>query len=190
MRLEGWFAASCHVPTNERHAPRKGEVCVALGSNIGDRLRFIQRGVEFLGSLHSGTESIRLSSLYESEPVQCPLGSGAFYNAVAIIHHSGSPYDLLKRLKDFEERQGRNIHAERNAPRPLDLDIIYYGDFSVSEPVLTLPHPRATLRKFVLLPLAELRPYLVLPGQEMTVVQLLGMLSSGERLRRVASQPR
>lgn len=189
-RLNQWFDALAHVPELERHSPDADEVCVALGSNLGDRLSNIHQGVRFLGSLQSRGGTLRLSSIYESEPVGCPPGSPAFYNAVVVFRSGIPPVELLNKLKKYESSLGRDLAAPRNSPRPLDMDLIYHGCTELRDEFLTLPHPRATERRFVLLPLAELRPYLLLPGQELTVVQLLGTLCNGEKLQRVSCHSR
>ena len=111
----------------------------------------------------------------ETEPVDCPPGSPSFLNAVAEIRVDPAklpPRALLERLQAFESERGRAIQRGVNAPRPLDLDIIYYGDRMVNEPGLVIPHPRADQRRFVLEPLAALRPKLVLPGQTKNVGEL------------------
>jgi 2-amino-4-hydroxy-6-hydroxymethyldihydropteridine diphosphokinase len=109
-------------------------------------------------------------------PVDCPPGSASFLNAVAEIQVDPaqlSPSGLLARLQAFEIERGRPAQHGRNTPRPLDLDILYFGDLVLKEAGLTLPHPRLVDRLFVLQPLAELRPALVLPGQTSTVRELL-----------------
>ena len=184
-----WDDAHLHVPSLNLERPAQDEVCVALGSNIGNRLTYIHRGLDFLSTLQVGSNSMSLSSVYETEPVACPPGSPHFLNAVCVMKCRLEPLQLLLALKNFEKKMGRNLESDRNSPRPLDLDIIYFGSCECSSPELTLPHPRAHTRKFVLLPLAELRPHLLLPGQSMTVVQLLGTLNNAEKLHRVTRQP-
>jgi 2-amino-4-hydroxy-6-hydroxymethyldihydropteridine diphosphokinase len=112
--------------------------------------------------------------------VDCPPGSPLFLNAVVEIELDSEltpPRELLRRLQAFERGRGRPEERARNAPRPLDLDILYYGDLVVREPDLVIPPPRLTERRFVLEPLSHLRPELVLSGQTESV---------GELLRRVA----
>jgi 2-amino-4-hydroxy-6-hydroxymethyldihydropteridine diphosphokinase len=147
------------------------KVGVALGSNLGDRWAQVHEGLEFLRSLSEGGYLER-SSLYETAPVDCPPGSGTFVNAVAEIEFEGTVRELLGRLQEFELKKGRKPVREINAPRPLDLDILYFGEELVNETDLIIPHPRITERRFVLEPLAEIRPDLVLPGQTKTVGEL------------------
>ena len=153
-------------------------VGIALGSNMGDRQAHLEAGVAFVRSL-SIDDLILESPRIETAPVDCPPGSARFLNAVVEIDVDRSklpPRELLNRLRDFETMRGRSLVHATNAPRPLDLDIIYYGNEMIFEPDLIIPHPRATLRRFVLEPLAYLHSDLVLPGQVKTVGELLAEL--------------
>lgn len=152
------------------------KVGIALGSNLGDRASHLAAGFDFLASL-SSTRSLLRSAPLETAPVDCPPGSGAFLNAVAEIDFDGMPQELLSRLQEFERSLGRPEKRPVNAPRPLDLDILYFGDLQLNEPHLVIPHPRLVQREFVLRPLAEIRPGLILPGQTQTVQTLLQQLS-------------
>lgn len=91
-----------------------------------------------------------------------------------------SPADLLTQLREIESSLGRSAHRQRNAPRTIDLDILYAGDQVLKSEQLTLPHPRLTQRRFVLQPLARIRPELVLPGQRKDIATLLAELDSDE----------
>jgi 2-amino-4-hydroxy-6-hydroxymethyldihydropteridine diphosphokinase len=149
-------------------------VGIALGSNLGDRAAEIDAGFAFLQSLAADGSMLR-STVIETAPVDCPPGSAPFLNAVAEIEVDAStlpPARLHARLKEFEGERGR-LREARNSPRPLDLDLLYFGDVVLNSPDLVLPHPRAAQRRFVLEPLAELRPGLRLPGQTRTVRELL-----------------
>jgi 2-amino-4-hydroxy-6-hydroxymethyldihydropteridine diphosphokinase len=149
-------------------------VGIALGSNLGDSSAELDSGIAFLRSL-SAEGRLRESPRLVTEPVDCPPGSPAFLNSVAEIEldpERVSPRDLLGKLQAFELARGRAAVRGVNTPRPLDLDILYYGDFVVNEPDLVIPHPRAHVRRFVLEPLAHLRPGLILPGRGKTVREL------------------
>jgi 2-amino-4-hydroxy-6-hydroxymethyldihydropteridine diphosphokinase len=151
---------------------------IALGSNLGNRAAELDAGVAFLRSLAVDGKA-RVSSTLETAPVDCPPGSPPFLNAVAEIRvdtEALPPRKLLEQLKAFEASRGRAAAVEVNAPRPLDLDIIYYACLTLDEPGLVIPHPRAHRRRFVLEPLSDLRPDLVLPGQTETVGELLRKL--------------
>jgi 2-amino-4-hydroxy-6-hydroxymethyldihydropteridine diphosphokinase len=150
-------------------------VGIALGSNLGVRSAELNAGINFLRTLSVQGRLVQ-SQRIETTPVDCPPGSLPFLNAVAEIEvdeETLPPRWLLDVLQDFEISRGRAAVHEVNAPRPLDLDIIYYGDLVVNEPRLIIPHPRAAARRFVLEPLSHLRPDLILPGQTKTVRQLL-----------------
>jgi 2-amino-4-hydroxy-6-hydroxymethyldihydropteridine diphosphokinase len=118
----------------------------------------------------------RRSSLYSTEPVGLK-GQPRFLNAVIELETDLKPRDLLERLLSIEKEYGRDrVTAVPNGPRTLDLDILLYGDFQVSEPGLEIPHPRAAERGFVLVPLNEIAPKLIIPGHSGTVTQLLQKL--------------
>ncbi|MCS7338504.1 MAG: 2-amino-4-hydroxy-6-hydroxymethyldihydropteridine diphosphokinase [Verrucomicrobiae bacterium] len=149
---------------------------VALGSNLGDSTRIVRSAMARLQQLTD--QPLVKSSLWETEPVDCPPGTRPFINAVVGIHASPTetPESLLAKLQQIEDEFGRLRTGARNEPRTLDLDLIAFGDETRQTPELTLPHPRAHLRRFVLEPLAEIAPELVLPGQILSVRELLARL--------------
>ncbi|MFP5331478.1 MAG: 2-amino-4-hydroxy-6-hydroxymethyldihydropteridine diphosphokinase [Acidimicrobiia bacterium] len=133
------------------------EAIIALGSNLGDRLDHLRagvRGVEALGDVTA------VSSLYETEPVGGP-SQGRYLNAVVVLDTSLGPEDLLVALHQIEGQfdRTRDVHW---GPRTLDLDIIAYDDVVVDSADLQIPHPRAHERHFVLAPLVEVRPEIIL----------------------------
>jgi 2-amino-4-hydroxy-6-hydroxymethyldihydropteridine diphosphokinase len=153
-------------------------VGIALGSNLGNRSAELDAGIDFLCEL-SETGEVLESPRIETAPVDCPPGSPPFLNAVAEIEVDSvvlTPLNLLDELQQFEIARGRSPLHDLNAPRPLDLDIIYYGIERIDQLGLVIPHPRAHLRRFVLEPLSQIRPDLVLPGQTKTVSELLADL--------------
>ncbi len=127
------------------------------------------------------------SSLWQASPVDCPPGSPIFVNAAVGLtsRKNETPESLLERLRALEREFGRQPRKVLNEPRPLDLDLIAFGAETRDRPELVLPHPRAHLRRFVLQPLNEIAPDLILPGQSKTVSQLLAELSSDEVLKRI-----
>lgn len=151
-------------------------VGIALGSNLGDRLGHLRAGRDAVARWHQGDRPAAVSAVYETEPVDCPPGSAPFLNAVMEIRTTLDPAVLLDRLHDVEIALGRAPRAARHAPRPLDLDILYAGDLRIESPALITPHPRMTTRRFVLQPLSDIRPDLVLPGQTRAVATLLAAL--------------
>ena len=132
-------------------------------------------------------EPILTSSLWQSSPVDCPPNSPKFVNAmVGLTTRAGeTPESLLKNLRELEVDFGRAPKKIPNEPRPLDLDLIVFGNEIRNSPELTLPHPRAHLRRFVLQPLSEIAPDLILPGQGKTVAELLAALPPGETVTRI-----
>ena len=161
------------------------EAYIALGSNLGDSADVL---TEVLDRLRFWTDRpLRCSTFWRSEPVDCPPGARWFVNAVAaLVPRVGeTPEGLLERLLALEREFGRRPKRVMNESRPLDLDLIAYGTEVRSTVRLTLPHPRAHRRGFVLAPLNELAPGLVLPGQERSVSELLASLGCGDGLRRM-----
>jgi 2-amino-4-hydroxy-6-hydroxymethyldihydropteridine diphosphokinase len=132
-------------------------VGIALGSNLQNPQEQINKAIEFLSNLSSDGYILHAQPL-QSDPVDCPPGSPPFLNTVAEIHWSSTPETLLASLQDYEMKQGRPPIRERNAPRPIDLDILYIDEMITIHPRLTLPHPRAHLRPFVMEPLYKIAP--------------------------------
>jgi 2-amino-4-hydroxy-6-hydroxymethyldihydropteridine diphosphokinase len=129
-------------------------VFVGLGANLGDAAATLRAAFDALAGV-PGTQLIARSSLYRSAPVDA---SGPDYvNAVAELRSALEPQALLDALQAIEARFGRD-RPHANAPRTLDLDLLFYGERVLATPTLTLPHPRAHLRAFVLVPLAEIAP--------------------------------
>jgi 2-amino-4-hydroxy-6-hydroxymethyldihydropteridine diphosphokinase len=161
-----------------------GYVFVALGSNLGDSDRLIRTAMARLQRLSDGP--LLKSSFWQTAPVGCPPGSPTFINAVAgLTPRAGeTPESLLDRLRQIEKEFGRKPKNEVNEPRPLDLDLIAFRNETRATKELTLPHPRAHLRRFVLQPLCEIAPDLILPGQTGTVAQLLRELTMREIVRK------
>ena len=158
---------------------------ISLGSNLGDARQNVLRAMERL-QLLSDTPLLK-SSLWQSSPVECPPGSPLFINAViALQPRAGeTPESLLAGLKALEIECGRRPKRVLNEPRVLDLDLIAFGRETRSSAELVLPHPRAQTRRFVLQPLSEIAPDLLLPGSTKTVLELLTLLPPDQALRRV-----
>lgn len=150
---------------------------IALGSNLGDRLSHLHSALGGLARLGSVAA---VSPVYQTAPVDCADDAPPFLNAVVEISSSLAPEELMERLRELESHQGRPDRRPRNSPRPIDLDILYAGDQVIRTDALTLPHPRLHQRRFVLQPLADIRPRLVLPGFSGTVRGLLTSLDSSE----------
>lgn len=158
---------------------------IALGSNLGGTVTILREAISQLRSL--AQSDFVASSLWQSTPVDCPPGSPLFVNAVVAFtpRPDETPETLLDQLQALEQEFGRRPKVVLNEPRPLDLDLIAFGSETRSTPRLTLPHPRAHLRRFVLEPLNEIAPGLVLLGQTKPVSELLAELRTDEVLRRL-----
>ena len=155
------------------------KVGLSLGSNVGERLLHLQQAKSYLLSL-SPEQWHRASPVYESEPVDCPAGSARFLNAVLEIEFTGAPRTLLKKILAYEVAHGRDRTAGTNAPRTIDVDILYFGEKEISEKDLVVPHPRLAERRFVLLPLSTICPDMIVKGIGKTVRMLLRELPARE----------
>jgi 2-amino-4-hydroxy-6-hydroxymethyldihydropteridine diphosphokinase len=154
---------------------------IALGSNLGDKNAILNLAVGHLGAMHELGDFL-VSSFHDTEPVDCEPGSPTFLNAVVEIGTSISPFELLRRLQELEISSGRPKNHARNSSRTLDLDLLYYGEWTLSHPELALPHPLITERSFVMVPLAEIRPDLRLPGWEMSCLEYISQYRKNESL--------
>lgn len=143
---------------------------ISVGSNLGDRLGYIKKA---LCLLHAQKEIqlMQVSSCYETEPVGC-TDQGKFINAAFSLQTACSPHALLEILQGIESSLGRK-RIMRWGPRTVDLDILFYGNAVLHDRALTIPHPRLTERSFVLIPLAEIAPFLLHPLTGKTVLQHL-----------------
>jgi 2-amino-4-hydroxy-6-hydroxymethyldihydropteridine diphosphokinase len=146
---------------------------IGLGANLGDRAREIESAGAEIAALAT-TTLIARSALYASAPLDAP--GGEYLNAVAHVRTALAPLELLRALQAIESRHGR-VRPFAGAPRTLDLDLLLYGDIVLASDELTLPHPRLHERAFVLVPLAEIAPGLVVPGRG-RVVDLCAAVSS------------
>ncbi|MCP5180737.1 MAG: 2-amino-4-hydroxy-6-hydroxymethyldihydropteridine diphosphokinase [Pseudomonadales bacterium] len=163
---------------------------IGLGSNLPWRER---SSVEIIASVMRQLRTLSAgrylaSSLWRTSPVDCPPGSGDFINAVVALAPAPAmtPEGLLACLKQFEAAHERPEPARRNAPRPLDLDLLAFGQQRRHSATLQLPHPRAMQRRFVLAPLAEILPTLCWPGTARTVAEWLATLDESESVARLA----
>ena len=145
------------------------EVYLGLGSNLGDREKNIAQALELLGERG---RVVAVSPLHETDPVG--LTGPLFLNAVCLYQTELGPQELLSFIKGIEARLGRKPVL---SPRPIDIDILIYGELAMKSGTLTIPHPRLAERAFALVPLAELAPELVVPGRGEKVSQLLARVS-------------
>jgi 2-amino-4-hydroxy-6-hydroxymethyldihydropteridine diphosphokinase len=143
------------------NGPAERSVVLSLGSNLGDRLANLQLGLDVLCG--GGLDCVAVSSVYETDPVG-GVDQADYLNAVLLARSSLSARDLLVRCGEAEAAAGR-VRTVRWGPRTLDVDIVSCDTEISADPVLTLPHPRAHERAFVLVPWLELDPQAVLPGR-------------------------
>jgi 2-amino-4-hydroxy-6-hydroxymethyldihydropteridine diphosphokinase len=148
------------------------KVAIALGSNLGDREVQLRAAIVSLSPVFS---RLRVSSFYETEPVDVPEAQPMFLNAAATGESELSAHAILDALLAIEQRFGRE-RPYAGAPRTLDLDLILYGDTVINAPDLTVPHPRFRERRFVLEPLAEIAANWVDPVTGKTIRELLDTL--------------
>jgi 2-amino-4-hydroxy-6-hydroxymethyldihydropteridine diphosphokinase len=152
---------------------------LSLGSNVGDRLENLNNAMQlFCGA---GIALRFTSSIYETEPVD-NTNQGWFLNCVAEVSTALEPVALLQKLQKIEMELGRERITPKG-PRTLDIDILLYGDLVMQSDNLTLPHPRMLQRRFVLQPLHEIAPALVIPGAGKTIEQALSELCDPAQVR-------
>ena len=155
---------------------------LGLGSNLGDRVANLAAALDALERAGLTVEAV--SSVYDTPPWgEPPPGLDEpprYANAAAAVRGDLEPVDLLRLCKGIEVAAGRDLHAPRNAPRVLDLDVLLLGDVEMATPELEVPHPRMHLRAFVLVPIAEIAPDARHPRLDRTVRELLDGLDDGE----------
>jgi 2-amino-4-hydroxy-6-hydroxymethyldihydropteridine diphosphokinase len=163
-------------------------VGVALGSNLGERLAHLRNARKDIGALPGALPPMRSSAIYETEPVGCEQGAAKFLNAVIEFGYAGKAVDLLQELAAIEKLWGRPGAHPKNVSRTLDLDLLYFGELQMETGDLRLPHPRIAEREFVLRPLADIRPDLILPKQTDSVGVLLTRFPEATAVVRVDSE--
>jgi 2-amino-4-hydroxy-6-hydroxymethyldihydropteridine diphosphokinase len=165
--VRGFDFAGAGQQTSTTHAT----VYIALGSNLGDRAGYLRAALD---RLRATVRVTAVSPVYETDPVGY-AAQGPFLNAVVAGTTTSAPRELLRILQAIEQASGR-VRSFPNAPRTLDLDLLGYGSLVLDTPDLTVPHPRLRERAFVLAPLADIAPELVLPGLGGPVAALLAEL--------------
>jgi len=137
-------------------------IYIGIGSNLNDPVQQVSQAIEELGHL-AVSEMLKSSSLYRSEPMG-PANQPDYINAVCALTTQLEPIDLLDKLQAIEQQHGRLRDGEHWGPRTLDLDILLFGEKTISDERLTIPHPGLDQRSFVLYPLYEIAPDLDIPG--------------------------
>lgn len=153
------------------------EIGLSLGVNLGDRLLQLQKAERQIAAIQ-GVALVARSPVYETEPVGVPGTERDlfFLNAVLVVETLLSVPELFLKLKQVERQLGRLPRMRQNAPRPIDIDIIYADNMRLRQDDITVPHPRWSSRKFVVQPLSDVRPDLIVPGQTGTVAEVLSQL--------------
>lgn len=160
---------------------------LSLGSCQGDSANILGRAADLVASLPR-TREVARSSLYETEAVDVPeeYSSLLFLNSAMAVETELGPMEFSDAIHGIEARLGRVRTGVRHEPRSIDIDIVAFGDIVSDSPALTLPHPGAARRRFVLAPLAEIMPDFVLPGRAQTVADLLALLPERPSARKIA----
>ena len=156
-------------------------VFVGVGSNEGDRLANISTAIRML-SLIPGVHVIQMAAILETAPVGGPP-QGLYLNTVVEVDTTLAPRDFLSTLQGIERRLGRLPAQERWSPRPMDLDLLLYGDVVINEQDLIVPHPRLHEREFVLHPMAQLAPEVIHPTLGQSIAHLLQEILSQPAVR-------
>lgn len=157
------------------------KVYTALGSNVGDRAKNLGEAIRLIGE--SGVRVLKSASMYETEPLGY-VDQDWFLNSVVEAETELTAAELLHKLRAIEVRMGSK-KTFVNGPRLIDLDILLYGDETISQNELQVPHPRMLQRKFVLVPLAEIAPDLKHPSWSGTAQQMLEQTPDRSQVRKV-----
>lgn len=167
----------------ERSGQRWCPAYIGIGSNLESPVQQVNRALDALAVLPQSRLILR-SSLYESAPVG-PQEQPNFINAVAALLTTLDGRALLAELQAIEKEQGRVRTGERWGPRTLDLDLLVFGGMTIDEPGFTVPHPRIAERNFVLLPLTEIAPHIMIPGVGTVSSVALQCTSSTQRIKKL-----
>lgn len=174
------------MPMTASPKPECIETAFCLGSNLGDCAALLRQAKTRI-LLHPKTRFVAQSALYETAPVdvKAEYANLHFLNAVLVVESPCSAEEWLLRTRQIEAALGRIRSEDRNAPRTIDIDILYSGDRVVDSDLLQIPHARWAERRFVLQPLADVCPEKILPGSRHTVREQLASLSASDDVRRL-----
>ena len=165
------------------------EAGLSLGANLDDRLASLRAARAAIAALPE-VSLLASAPLYETEPVGVPeeYANLTFYNTVLIIGTSLDAHKLFAQLQKIETALGRKRPLRQNTPRTIDIDLIYYDGQTIRSGGLVIPHPRWTKRRFVLQPLADVRGYLILPGHDRRVRDILAALPPGQDVTQLMAE--
>ena len=165
------------------------EAGLSLGANLNDRLATLRAARAAIAAIPE-VSVLASAPLYETDPVGVPeeFSNLPFYNTVLIVGTSLDAHRLFAELQKVELALGRKRSLRPNLPRTIDVDVIYYDGQTIRSGGLVVPHPRWTKRRFVLQPLADVRGYLVLPGHDRRVRDILAALPPGQDVRPVMAE--
>ena len=165
-------------PTASQHLASNTHL-VSLGSNLGDSVAMLRTARTLLRK-RTGASEVSSAPLYQTEPIDCPPDTPVFLNTILSLVADLTPHELLSCGQQIEVELGRPEDHGFHEPRTVDIDLIASGSAEINSSLLTLPHPRAHLRSFVLTPLADLYPDLILPGKKQSTQSLLQALPKEE----------
>ena len=161
---------------------KSSKVYLSLGSNIGDRESNLAQATMAL-SINYEITDIKSSSYYETEPLYNKTQPD-FLNSIVRFSTTLKPFDVLDIIQKVEKMLGRPTIREKNQPRIIDIDILFHGDAVIETEELSLPHPMISLRKFILIPFAEVEPDFQIPHSNLTIKDLIDHCSDNSRVKR------
>lgn len=175
------------MPMTPSPATERIETAFCLGSNLGHRVALLRQAKTRI-LLHPQTRLVVQSALYETAPVdvKAEYENLRFLNAVLVVESPCSAEEWLLRIRQIETALGRVRSEDRNAPRTIDIDILYSGERVVDSDLLQIPHARWAQRRFVVQPLADVRPEKILPGCQHSLREQLARLPASDDVRRFA----
>ena len=165
------------------------EAGLSLGANLGDPLATLRAARDAIAAIPE-VSLLAAAPLYETEPINVPDEFAAlhFINTILIVGTSLDAHKLFSQLQKVELALGRKRTLRQNTPRVIDIDLIYYNGQTIRSGGLVIPHPRWTKRRFVLQPLADVRGYLVLPGHDRRVRDILAALPPGQTVKQIRAE--
>lgn len=165
------------------------EAGLSLGANLGDPLATLRAARDAITAIPE-VSLLASAPLYETDPVNVPdeFATLRFINTILIVGTSLDAHKLFAQLQKVELALGRKRTLRQNTPRVIDIDLIYYNGQTIRSGGLVIPHPRWTKRRFVLQPLTDVRGYLVLPGHDRRVRDILAALPAGQDVKQIRAE--